>query len=148
MATAQMETSAQRYRRIKAEHQAKETLTEVICQECGMPWQCKREALDFWVSAGILPAQLAVAFISLTKAGKATEKDLMASLDSTDLLRGIEFTSQVVRHTAISPRIVERPTGDDEVGYDEVMRCCYATLRDWQIKGGDEAARLGNFPKE
>lgn len=149
MATAKMETAAQRYRRRRADRQANQPLTEVVCPTCETPWQCKREKLDFWISSGILPSQLAVTFVNLQKAGKATEKDLLASLESTQLLQSIEFMSKVVRHTAVSPRIVENPKEDaDEIGYDEVDGCCYATLRDWQMKGGDEAARLGNFPKE
>jgi hypothetical protein len=147
MAQAKMETAAARYRRIKAETEAKQGTDAATCS-CGMEWQVRRQPLDFWVTSGILPAQLAATYMKFAKTGKADEASLMSTLNEEQVLQSVEFTSKVVRHTAIEPKIVEKPTEPTEIGYDEVMTCCYATIRDWQFTGGDEAARLGKFPQE
>jgi hypothetical protein len=122
MATAKMETAAQRYRRIKNEKEKTETLHDVECKDCGMAWKARKVGLEFWVASGILP------------------------LHAAQIINSIDFSNKVVRHTAVDPKIVDNPKADNEIGPDEMLLCCYTTLREWQMKGGDEAARLGNFP--
>lgn len=141
-----METAAERYRRRKREIEAK-ALENVTCPECKEKWVVKREGLTFWISSGMMPAQLAASYMDLHKSGKVTEADILASLTTQQFTQSIEFTSKVVRHTAVEPKIVENPTEPNEIGFDEVMQCCYNTLRDWQLKGGEAGASLATFPK-
>ena len=138
-----METAAEKYRRIRTEQ--KQTLYDVPCS-CGMVWKCERKSLDFWIRSGVLPAKLAGTFFKLHQSGKLNDLNL-ETLAPEQVVQSIEFTSKVVRFTAIEPKIVEHPKDPNDIGYDEVMQCCYNTLRDWQMKGGDEGKSLENFPQ-
>lgn len=141
-----METAAERYRRIKTERAANETLHPVDCPECGMTWQCRRVGLEFWVSSGLMPLHLAEMFVKM--ADKAVADGTARKLAGDEVMQSIVFSNKVVMHTAADPKIVETPKEPNEIGQDEVELCCYKRLRDWQMKGGDEAASLSNFPAE
>lgn len=144
-----METAAQRYRRIKAEKAAGETLHDVEC-ECGMVWKARRVKLEAWITSGILPTQLVETVVkSFTKGGQGVTKpeELMATMNPRDVMLSIEFAAKVVKHTAAEPRIVERVNDETEISQEDVMTCCFNRLASWQMSGGDEAARLGNFPE-
>lgn len=140
-----LETAAQRYRKLAKE---KTELHPVTC-ECGMEWQCIRRDLNFWIESGVMPTELATAAARLQQSGKLTETEIVGSLTGEQLAMSIEFTSKVVRMTAAEPRIVEKPKEDEnELGFDEVMQCCYGTIRDWQLRGGGKARSLDTFPQE
>lgn len=142
---AVMETAAQKYRRLKAE---KEVLEDATCPECGMVWKARRAKLDFWVASGMIPSSLAAVMMEGVKKKGLSEADVMAGLNLHQLAQSIESTSNIVRYTAVEPRIVETPTEPNDIGQDEVMMCCYNFLRDWQMKGGGRADALETFRKE
>lgn len=145
MATAKLETAAEKYRRLK---QAKEILHDVECT-CGMTWKCRRADKDFWVTSGILPTSMIEVMARVAKRGQdIDEAELIKSMATDEIVNSIVFSNKVVLFTAVEPKIVEKATEPNELSQDEVMRCCYDRLRDWQLKGGDEAARLETFPKE
>jgi hypothetical protein len=147
MATAKMETAAQRYRRIKNEKEKTEALHDVECKDCGMVWKARKVGLEFWVASGILPLHMAESFLNLKAINQdGSPSSVLNSMDSAQIINSIDFSNKVVRHTAVDPKIVDNPKADNEIGPDEMLLCCYTTLRTWQMKGGDEAARLGNFP--
>lgn len=148
MAKAIMETAAEKYRRIRREKESAETLHDVTCSDCGMEWKARRVGLEFWVTSGILPLHLAETFMNAAKKGGADTQTLIKSMATKEIMQSIVFTNAVVKRTAVEPVIVDVPTKPNEIGPDEVMICCYALLRDWQLKGGEEVARLGNFPTE
>lgn len=137
MATAKMETAAQRYRR---ESQETEVLHDITCPKCGSEWQTRKADLEFWVASGMIPAHLAAVMLKAVKQHGAKEADIMNHLDLNQMAQSIESTSRIVRYTAVSPRIVEKAEGPNDLEYDEVRTCCYNFLRDWQMKGGDRAS--------
>lgn len=142
-----METAAQRYRRLKKEKEASQELHDVTC-ECGMTWKCRKTGIDFWVTSGILPMHLVEKMAgAINKNGKPPD-DLMKTMATKEVIQSIEFASKVVRHTAVEPRIADTPEGVNDIAPDEVMTCCYNRLLNWQMFGGEEAARLDNFRKE
>ena len=142
---AQMETAAQAYRRRKKEGVVTE---EVYCSTCQEKWKVRKAPLDFWVASGMIPSGLAAVMMERVKQKQMSETDVIASLDLHQLTQSIEFTSKMVRYTAVEPRIVETPTEPTDLGYDEVDMCCYNFLRDWQMKGGGRAATLETFRSE
>lgn len=148
MAKAVMETAAERYRRIREAKAKSETLHDVTCPDadCGMVWKCRRVGVDFWVSSGILPMHLVETMISATDSGAGPET-AVKSLAAKQVLESIEFASKVVKRTAVEPRIVEVPTEPNDISQEDVMTCCYTRILNWQMKGGDEAAGLTNFPQ-
>lgn len=137
MATAQMETAAQRYRRLKNE---KEVVADAACPDCGMVWKARKADLNFWVASGMIPSSLAAAMVNAIKKGGMSPDDVMTALDLKQIAQSVEFTSKMVRYTAIEPRIVDKAEGPNDIEPDEVMMCCYNFLRDWQMKGGEGAA--------
>lgn len=145
MTTAKMETAAERYRRIKKEKEAGETLHEVVCAECEMPWKCRKLSMNFWVTSGILPMQLVASMVEATKQAPGAAEDAIRTLATKEIVQSIAFASKAVIHTAVEPKIVENPTEPNEISQEEVMTCCYKTLLDWQMKGGDERAALDTF---
>lgn len=138
---ARMETAADRYRRRKKETQ---TLHEVVCA-CGESWKCRRAEKGFWLTSGMLPTSMLDMVAKLAKGTVTDEAELLKTLADSEIINSIEFASKVVRYTAVEPRIVETPTEPNDLAYEEVDTCCYATLRDWQMKGGKEAEGLENF---
>lgn len=142
--TPKMETAADRYRRLAKE---KEVVQSATCPECGMEWKCKRAKLDYWVASGIIPSSLAAVMAQAIKQKGMTEMEAMSSLNLQQLAQSIESTSNIVKYTAVEPRISDDGKAD-AIAPDEVMMCCYNFLRDWQMKGGAEAARLETFRPE
>lgn len=146
--TKKTETDAERYQRIRAERQAKETVYPVPC-ECGMEWKAKRIPLDFWVTSGLLPKELASVMIEAAARSQGpAPSNALQTMEPGEILSSIEFTSKVVKRTAVSPRIVVvADPSKNEVSYEDVDTCCYTTLLNWQMQGGDEGKALKNFPK-
>lgn len=150
-----METAAERYRRIKAEKAKTETLHDVTCDKsddpknppCGMVWKCRKVGVDFWVSSGILPLHMVETMVEATKEAGGNPDSILKMLATKEIIESIQFSNQVVKRTAVEPRIVEKPTDPSDIAQDEVDICCYKRLLKWQMSGGDEAERLGNFPQ-
>jgi hypothetical protein len=141
-----IETAAEKYRRIKAEKAANETLHDVDC-ECGMTWKCRKANMEFWVTSGILPMHLVEKMV--TAMGKAQNpENMLKTMATKEVIESIVFSSKVVRYTAVEPRIVETVEGPNDISQEDTMTCCYNTLLKWQMFGGEEAARLGNFRNE
>lgn len=145
--TKQIETAAERYRRITAEKAKGETLIDVTCPECEMVWKCRKVGIDFWVSSGILPLHMVETMVEATKKSGGDPDGVLKTLATKEIIESIQFSNQVVKRTAVEPHIVENPTDPNDIAQDEVMVCCYKRLLDWQMRGGDEAEGLGNFPQ-
>lgn len=140
MATAKMETAADKYRRLAKE---KQEIHSVTC-ECGMEWKCRRAPKEYWAFSGMLPLNFVETFNKLAAAGDAQSPE-DAGLSPKELETVITFSNKTVSYTAVEPKIVAKDPGENELTPDELMMCCYTTLRNWQIKGGDEAAGLNTF---
>jgi hypothetical protein len=142
-----IETSTQRYRRLRKET---EVLHNVKCANCGMDWKCYLRSMQFWIETGVMPTELATKVAKIFQGGAKTEAELMAAMPAHLVDRSVEFTAKLVRMTVAEPRIVEFPQeGEDELGFDEVMTCCYETIRNFQTRqGGGQAESLENFPTE
>jgi hypothetical protein len=161
MATAKMETAAERYKRIREKREKGVKLFDVECKDreadngqpaiegCGMVWKARREPLDYWVTSGILPSSLASKLASQSGIASAkSPNNLASSLRPEDLVQGIDFTNKIVLHTAVEPRIVTEEPGANDVLRSDVMTCCYNTLVRWQMSGGDEGDALATFPRK
>lgn len=143
MTAAKLETAAERYRRIRKE---KEQLHDVACS-CGMTWRCRRADKSFWVTSGILPMSMVEMAGKVAKGG-LDEADVLKTMATREIVDSIAFSNKVVKYTAVEPRIVETVTDANDLSQEDVMMCCYNRLRDWQMKGGDEAAGLETFRQE
>lgn len=139
---AKMETAAEKYRRLKSQ---KEVVEDATCPDCGMVWKARKADLNFWVASGMIPSSLAAVMVQAVKKQGMSETEVMASLDLHQLAQSVEFTSNMVRYTAIEPHITDKVEGPNDISPDEVMMCCYNFLRDWQMKGGGRAERLETF---
>jgi hypothetical protein len=140
MATAKMETAAERYRRNK---KAQTEIHAVLC-ECGAEWKCRRADKSFWVTSGILPMSMLDMAAKVAK-HEQTEDDIIKTMATDEIIQSVVFSNKVVKYTAVEPRIVETVTDPNDLLQEEVDMCCYNRLRDWQMKGGDEAATLETF---
>lgn len=146
MPKAIMETAADRYRRLKAEKLKSETLHDVDCSDCGMTWKARRVGIDFWVSSGILPLHLVETMVKATEKNLGDTEGVLKTMAAKEVIESIEFSSKVVKHTAVEPHIVETPVEPNDISQEEVMTCCYKRLLNWQMTGGAEAPGLSNFP--
>lgn len=140
-----METAAERYKRLKAEKEQGDQLHPVTC-ECGFEWKCRKADKEFWVTSGILPLHLVEVMLSATKGKVVDPVQIMKDMAAKEVIESVVFSSKVVRYTAVEPSIKEKPEGPNDISQEEVMTCCYKTLRDWQMKGGEQAPGLSNFP--
>lgn len=159
MATAKMETAADKYRRRKQEQQKDAPVKTVVCSDrpakdgfagivgCGAEWKARRASKEFWITSGMMPATLAAKMVAaVEKNGGRTDK-VMRSMAAEEMLQSIVFSNNCVLYTAVEPKIVAADAGEGELLQSEVDLCCYNTLLAWQMTGGDEAERLENFPK-
>ncbi len=141
---AKMETTAEKYRRIKAERAAQEELFDFVSPS-GMEWKLRRPNIAQFVQSGVMPMDLA-AKLAKAQAGGATE--LVKGMEWQEQVKLIDFSNRLVRYCAVDPRIVENPTQPNEIGYDEVELDDYTAILVWATpSGGDEAAGLDTFPK-
>jgi hypothetical protein len=148
MATAQMETAAQRYRRIAKEKASQAVLHDVECDECGANWKCRRPSLQVFVTSGMLPMDLAEKMATQAQQNGTPEVEMMKTLALRDQIRMVEFNSKIVKYIAVEPRIVETPSEPNDIGQEEVMQCCYFTLTRWAKPGGEQAEGLNTFRGE
>lgn len=137
-----METAAQKYRREKKE---KEVVQDATCPTCNFTWKARKADMQYWVASGMIPSSLAAVMLEAVKSKKMSEAEIMSSLNPNQLAQSIESTSNIVRYTAVEPRIVDKAEGPNDIEPDEVMMCCYNFLRDWQMKGGGRAESLETF---
>lgn len=144
MAAAKMETAAERYRRIK-EERLKQTELFDFKSPSGMEWKLRRPDLPTFITSGMMPMSFAAKLVESKDGGSG-----FADLDWTDQARTIEFSAKVVRYCAVEPRIVENPTGPNEIGFDEVEQDDYLAIFTWAMPagGGEAAEGLGNFHSE
>lgn len=147
MTKAKMETAAERYRRIREEKEKSQSLYDVTCSECEMTWKARKIGTDFWVTSGVLPLHLVETMLSASKKVGQKPADLLKQLAVKEVLQSIEFSSKVVKATAVEPRIVETIADINDISQEEVLTCCYKSLLQWQMGGGEPEA-LETFPKE
>jgi len=141
----QIETAAERYRRLKADRQVE---TFDFTSPSGMTWKLRLVDIQAYVLNGGLPASLATKLQSV--AGESGDQvKAFSSLSPIEQAKAIEFSQKLVRAAAVSPRIVEYPRpGEDEIGYDEVETADFTAILQWVQTGGGEAGKLDAFHSE
>lgn len=138
-----IETSAERYRRIKADRMAKEELFDFESPS-GMAWKLRKPNVATFITSGMMPMTLAAKLADTGNGGGTFE-----NLDLKDQARTIEFSAKVVRYCAAEPKIVEYPTSPNEIGYDEVEADDFLAIFAWAMPAGGAAAEgLDTFPVE
>lgn len=149
MATAKMETAAQRYRKLKAQRAANEQLHDVPCPS-GMVFKCRKVSIPFMVTSGILPLSLVAQMQKSQKANPgASEAEVLASLNIEEQIKSVEFAAKVVRYVCVEPRIADVLETENDITPDEMEVDDFTHILNWAMSGGgEEAGRLGNFPKE
>lgn len=138
MTSTKMETSAERYRRIKIERAAKQETFDVEMPS-GMTWTLRKLDVAQFVLNGTMPMTLAA---KIAEASEQTEGDgvkAFSALSFKDQIKTIDFSQKVVRYCAVNPRIVENPTLPDEIGFDEVELDDFNAILEWAQTGGDGA---------
>lgn len=145
--TTQIETSAQRYRRIKAERAATQELFELETPS-GMVWKLRKLDLEQFVLSGTMPMQFAAKLAKTHEAAGGDAGKAFTSLPLNDQIKAIDFGQKVVRFCAVEPRIVENPEGENEIGYDEVEMDDFNAILEWAMPGGVEGESLKSFPEQ
>lgn len=147
LAAKHAEAMAEKLEKILAAPLAENEPTFQHTTPSGMEWTLRRPKPHLFVNAGLLPAELALKAAVMTKEG-VTGPAMLDKISGKELAQTIELNSAIVRYICVDPRIVETPTADDEIGFDDVLREDYADLLAWANNGGGEADRLGNFPRK
>ncbi len=146
--TKSIETSAERYRRIKAERAAGQELFD-FTSPSGMEWKLRKLDLSTYLLNGAIPQQMASRLASASKATGGDNIEAFKSLEWKDQAKAINFASSIVRYCAVVPRIVESPEGPDEIGYEDVEADDYAAIVKWAMpQGGVEGDSLEAFPEQ
>lgn len=149
MTTTKIETAAEKYRRIKQERAASETLYD-FTSPSGMEWKLRRPNLTQFITSGIMPMDLAAKLAPVAKDGG----DMAAAFDRLSInekVQTITFSAKVVRYCAVVPRIVEKVTvPDEEIAQDELELDDFNAIVAWATNpaGGNGADSLDNFRTE
>lgn len=145
---AKLETSAERYRRIKAERLAQAETTE-FTGPSGMVWKLRQPDLSVFITSGLMPVEMATAVAKLKEDEPTiTDEQVYERLDAKDKLRSIAFAAAIVRYCAVDPKIVDNPTAGDEIGPAEIEPDDFAAILAWAMQGGGQAEGLGTFPQQ
>ncbi len=137
----QIETAAERYRRLKADRQVE---TFDFTSPSGMTWKLRKPDLQQFIASGLLPLELTAKMVKAQKQGVAIES-VVEQLNLDEQVKLIQFNSALVKYCAVDPRIVETPTSGDEIAYIEVERDDYEAILAWANSGGGEATGLETF---
>lgn len=150
MTTTKIETAAEKYRRIKQERAAAETLHD-FTSPSGMEWKLRRPNLAQFITSGVMPMDLAAKLAPAEKEGG----DMVAAFDNLSIdekVKTIAFSAKVVRYCAVVPRIVEKVTSpDEEIAQDELELDDFNAIFAWATTpsaGGDGADSLDSFRQE
>jgi hypothetical protein len=147
MASAKMETAAERYRRIKKEREAKETLFDVECPS-GMTFKCRRPRMEVYAMSGVLPMSLVEKMVKAQAAGKSSQ-EAFSELPIEDQIETVRFAGKLLKFVTVEPRIVEEVKDPAmEISADEVELDDAQFLIGWAMKGGAEAAAAESFRTE
>lgn len=137
MTQAKMETSAERYRRIKAERAAnQETFT--VEMPSGMTWVLRKLDVAQFVISGTMPMALATKLAEASAEANGDGVKAFSTLSPNEQIKTIDFSQKAVRYCAVNPRIVENPTQTDEIGFDEVELDDFNAILAWATQGGAE----------
>lgn len=142
-----IETKAQQYKRIKATRAAKQETFDVEMPS-GLTWTLRKPDIQQFVINGTMPMSMAS---KLSKAAQDADGDNLkafSTLSIEDQIKTIGFSQKVVRFCAVDPRIVETPTADNEIGYDDVEIDDFNAILAWALPGGGEAESLDSFPSK
>lgn len=148
MQKAKLETSAERYRRIKSERLAKAELAD-FTSPSGMEWKLRPLDLQLFITSGLMPVEMATKVAEMQEADPSiSNQDAFQNLDPKNKFRSIEFAANVVRYCAVDPKIVETPSASDEIGYAEVEMDDFNAILLWALQGGGKAEALGSFRQQ
>lgn len=131
-----METAAQKYRKLK-EKRIRDGEQFDLETPSGMVWKVRKPDLQQFIISGVLPMSLA------EKLG-SDPKEAVKSMDLKEQMQSIAFASSIVKFCAVEPRIVEKATNDNEIGFDEVEMDDYNAILSWAM-GGVAAPGLEKF---
>lgn len=107
----------------------------------------KKVDLEMFVVSGVLPLSIADKMESAQKKGSSVEA-AFEQLSSGEKIKSIEFSTKLVRHICISPKIVDNPQTDDEIAPEELLPEDFTFLLNWAQSGGGEAGKLDGFHPE
>jgi len=140
----QIETAAERYRRLKADRQVE---TFDFTSPSGMTWKLRKPNLALFIASGQLPLDVTAKLLRSQQEGKSLG-EAAATLNVDEQIDLIAFTSALVEYCAVSPQIVQNPTGDDQLAFKEVELDDYNAIVAWANSGGGEADSLNSFRQE
>jgi hypothetical protein len=149
MAAAKMQTAAEKYRQIKNDRLAQETLHDFESPS-GMVWKLRRPNMAQFVATGVIPMQLAAKLAKHAQENGGDDTAAFLALDWDDQVKTIEMTNKIVRYCTVDPRIVETASAPNEIGFDEVELDDYNALAMWAMGTGgvSEAENLDTFRSE
>lgn len=152
-AKAQIETAADKYRRLKT--QAKEDFLNApppadvetfdFTSPSGMEWKLRGLDMALMVENGILPMSFAERMVKAVAGANGDETEAFKTMPAAEQVRAIELSAAIVRYCCVSPRVVAEPQGDDEIAFDEVTIADFNAIVSRVMGGGNEAASLATF---
>jgi hypothetical protein len=148
MAATAKETRAERYRRLRAEKISKEELFDFPSVIPGETWRLRKLSLGAMVAMGIIPMHYAAKVAEAMQTNEGDAPKTFADLGFDEKVKTIDIANKVFHYVCVSPRVVENPTGPDEIGFSEVELDDYNAIIKWAMPGGDEANGLNTFPPE
>lgn len=136
--------SAARYRELAQKNRLDEETFEIETPS-GMVWTVRRPHLETFILSSQLPLSLAEK-MAKAKAGGVSEDQAFQQLDIKEQIKAIEFSTKLVRHICVDPRIVDEPQSDSEISPAEILPEDFAFLVEWAgLGGGNSGDGLDSF---
>lgn len=115
----------------------------------GGTWKMRELPIQQFMLAGKLPTALAtrMAEIAANKDGDKGES-ILATLSPDELVAIMLFARDALVFCAVEPRISTTPTGDDEIGPEDILPEDFEFLTNWVLTGGKTGESLNTFRSE
>lgn len=130
-------STASEYRK-KAAEARKSLPTEKVLVPSGFEWELRKPDLQAWVVTGRLPQSLLTTGMKAWREQGITEVDPLATIKKMtdeDFLDAMIFQREIVRETAVNPRIVVGGVGEDELDPSEVDPRDFLFILNWAMEG-------------
>jgi hypothetical protein len=135
-------STAQKYRELVQQNQKQEPLFEVLCPS-GMAFKCTKPNLQIYLASGRLPSflQIQMKIVKLQQKGESEFQQQVEQDENLqkEVLSNAIFVRDLILRNVREPRLVETPTNDEELGFDELLPADFEYLGAWMVSGGNQA---------
>lgn len=132
---SQKPMSASAYR-ANAEKAKAQRSTEIVTLKSGAVFELRRPDLQAWLLTGRLPQSLLNEGLKAwKKTGIVTTEQAAKDLGGEEMIEALVFMQTIVEDCTVSPKYVQFPSGDNEIGPQTLLEEDFMEIFNWAMSG-------------